>query len=138
MERDLNRRSAIAFGIALPLLQACRTACFGRWPDSLAVWPIALDAYVTGAMLVAGAMLAARSSNRRLLAIGWGFSAGILYRSLFEHLADPTRHAGAEILVLSVKALLLVCAVAGLAGCVLRSPSAATDAAEAHGDHGIP
>jgi hypothetical protein len=118
---ELNRGAALAFGVALPLLQAGRTICFDRgWPESLARWPIALDAYVMGGLLLAGGLLAVRSfAGQILLAAGWGFSSGILYRSFFEHLADPTRQASTHLLVLVVKAILLAWSLGGLLGCVL-------------------
>jgi hypothetical protein len=116
---DTNRRGAIAFGIAMPLLQTWRTVCFGHMPETWTVWPIALDAYVTGALLLAGAWAASRSGwGRALLAVGWGFSAGIMYRTFFEQLADPGRHAGAHGMVLGFKGVLLVAAVVGLVGAV--------------------
>jgi hypothetical protein len=118
---DTNRRAAFAFGIVIPILQSCRTVCFGHMPETWAVWPIALDAYVTGAVLLAGAWAASRSSRgRALLAVGWGFSSGILYRTFFEQLADPGRHAGAQMMVLGVKGVLLIAAVAGLVGAIRR------------------
>jgi hypothetical protein len=117
---DTNRRTAFAFGIAMPLLQACRTVCFGHMPETWAVWPIELDAYVTGALLLAGAWASSRSaSGRALLAAGWGFACGIMYRTTFEQLANPSRHAGAQRMVLGFKAVLCVMAVAGFVGAIL-------------------
>jgi hypothetical protein len=49
------RRAALAFGIGLPFLQLCRTACFGGLPETWLEWPFEVDAYVAGALLVAGA-----------------------------------------------------------------------------------
>jgi hypothetical protein len=116
---DTNRRGAIAFGITLPLLETCRTVCFGQMPETWAVWPIELDAYVTGALLLTGAWAATRSGRgRALLAVGWGFSSGIMYRTFFEQLADPNRHAGAQRMVLGFKGVLLIAAVAGLVGAI--------------------
>ncbi len=36
MANDANRRAALAFGIALPLLQMCRSVCFGNLPEQFA------------------------------------------------------------------------------------------------------
>jgi hypothetical protein len=117
--RDTNRRAALAFGIVMPLLQLCRTVCFGHMPESWAVWPIELDAYVTGALLLAGAWAASRRAHGGgLLAVGWGFACGIMYRTFFEQLADPARHAGAQMMVLAFKGVLLLAAVAGLIGAI--------------------
>jgi hypothetical protein len=120
---DTNRRAALAFGIAMPLLQTCRTMCFGHMPETWAVLPIELDAYVTGALLLAGAWASSRSGRgRALLAVGWGFSSGIMYRTFFEQLADPGRHAGAQMMVLGFKGVLLIAAVAGLVGVIRSEP----------------
>jgi hypothetical protein len=122
----LNRRAALVFGVAVPLLQAGREICFGTgWPESLARWPIALDAYLMGALLLAGAILAARSlAGQILLGASWGFAGGILYRSFFEQFSDPSRHAGAQLLVLVIKGILLACAVAGLLGALVAARAA--------------
>jgi hypothetical protein len=121
---DTNRRAAVAFGIAVPVLQTCRTVCFGHMPETWGEWPIAMDAYVTGALLLVGAWAASRhAQGRALLSVGWGFSCGILYRSFFEQLADPSRHARAHLLVLGFKGILLLAAMAGLAGAILSATS---------------
>jgi hypothetical protein len=39
-----------------------------------------------------------------------------MYRTFFEQLADPDRHAGPQMMVLMVKGMLLVSAVLGLLG----------------------
>jgi hypothetical protein len=123
---DTNRRAAVVFGIVLPLLQACRTACFGHIPETWAVLPIELDAYVTGALLLAGAWASGRSaSGRALLAAGWGFACGILYRTTFEQLADPGRHAGAQAMVLVFKGALFAGAILGFVGAVRSAMSPA-------------
>jgi hypothetical protein len=103
-----------------------RVALFGHWPDRLLVWPIALDAHVSGALLLAGAARAARTGDHRLLAAGWAFGVGILYRSTFEQLADPARHAGHEVLVIAVKIALFAGAIAGLVACVRKPIPAAS------------
>ena len=105
-------------GIGLPLLQALRTACFGKGFPELREWPIALDAYVTGALLIAGGVAASRGTaqGKRLLAAAWGFAAGIMYRTFFEQLGDPARHPGARTLVLTVKGIFFGVALAGLLG----------------------
>jgi hypothetical protein len=119
---DTNRRAALVFGIAVPFLQTCRTVCFGHMPETWAVLPIELDAYVTGALLLAGAWASGRSApGRALLAAGWGFATGIMYRTTFEQLADPSRHAGAQAMVLVFKAVLFVMAVAGFVGAILSA-----------------
>jgi hypothetical protein len=117
---DMSRRGAATLGVGLPLLQACRTACFGGGVPALLAWPIAVDAYVTGAFLLLGARAASRElpSGRFLLAAAWGFTGGIMYRTFFEQLADPDRHSGPQMLVLVVKGTLLVLAVLGFLGAV--------------------
>jgi len=92
---------------------------------ALLAWPIAVDAYVTGAFLLLGARAASRGllHGRFLLAAAWGFTGGIMYRTFFEQLADPDRHAGPQMLVLVVKGILLVLAALGFLGAV-RAPSA--------------
>jgi hypothetical protein len=122
VSNDANRRAALAFGIALPLLQMCRSVCFGNLPDSGWELPLEVDAYVTGALLIAGAWAATRRPwGRALLAAGWGFASGILYRTTFEQLADPSRHAGAQAMVLVFKGALFVGAVLGFIGAVRGS-----------------
>jgi hypothetical protein len=115
---ESSRRTAIALGVGLPLLQACREACFGKgWPHPLE-WPIAADAYVTGALLLVGAMAASRPGARGwlLLAGAWGFTCGLMYRTFFEQVGDPERHAGPQMMVLGIKGVILVVAVLGFVG----------------------
>jgi hypothetical protein len=123
---DTSRRGAAVLGVGLPLLQACRTACFGGGMPALLAWPIAVDAYVTGALLLLGARAASRGlpHGRFLLAAAWGFTGGIMYRTFFEQLADPDRHAGPRMLVLVVKGALLLAAGLGLAGALRVIPAA--------------
>ncbi len=117
-----NGYAALVFGITLPLLELCRDLCWGSWP-SLLEWPIALDAYVIGALLLSGVVAEARgaAAGRALVASGWGFAFGILYRSLFEQVADPTRHAGHEWMVLTIKATLFTSALLGLIGAAVSA-----------------
>jgi hypothetical protein len=125
MTFDVSRRSATVLGIGLPLLQAFRTVCYGGGVSTVLAWPIAIDAYVTGAFLLLGARAASRELpyGRFLLAAAWGFTGGIMYRTFFEQLADPDRRAGPQMLVLVVKGILLVLAFLGFVGAV-RAPSA--------------
>lgn len=96
----------------------CASAICPTW----VVWPIELDAYVTGALLLAGAWASGRNApGRALLAAGWGFATGIMYRTTFEQLADPSRHAGAQAMVLVFKGALFVMAVAGFVGAILSA-----------------
>jgi uncharacterized membrane-anchored protein len=99
-------------------------------PETWVEWAIALDAYVTGALLLAGAWASGRNaSGRMLLAAGWGFACGIMYRTTFEQLADPSRHAGAQAMVLGFKVVLFVMAVAGFVGAILSAqPKAKVEA----------
>jgi hypothetical protein len=124
---DMSRRGATALGIGQPLLQACRTACFGGGVPTVLAWPIAVDAYVTGAFLLLGARAASRELpyGRFLLAAAWGFTGGIIYRTFFEQLADPDRHAGPQLLVLVVKGILLAFAWLGWLGALTVVPAAA-------------
>jgi hypothetical protein len=120
----LNRRMALVFGLAVPLLQGGRILLWGHWSRSLLEWPFAIDAYLVGALLLLGFVLDSRkaTAGRLVLSAGWGFACGILYRSFFEQLADPSRHAGHEILVLAIKGALLVFAATGLVVAVRTSP----------------
>ncbi len=111
-----ERRAALSYGIALPLLQLIRSICWGT-PPTLVQIPIFWDAYVAGALLLVGVW-----RGPILRAIGWGFCGGILYRSLFEQLADPTRHAGHEMLIIDMKSLLLLSAVAGMVIALREKP----------------
>jgi hypothetical protein len=126
MNLETNRRAAIVFGIGGPCMQAFRVFYWGGPAPTVAQWPIALDAYVAGGLLLAGALIASRqaSAGRTLLAAGWGFAAGVLYRSFFEQVADPSRHGGHEWLVMAAKGALLAGAIGGLAGAVRGSTSA--------------
>jgi len=113
-----HRRMAFAFGATISLLQAGRSFLWrSNWPQSPAGWPIFLDAYVVGALLISGAVVARRKevAGRLVMMAGWGFSCGILYRSFFEQLANPSRHSGHEILILVCKGALLAFSVTGLA-----------------------
>jgi hypothetical protein len=112
---DVNAKAALAFGIAVPLLHTGRCLLWGHWWPLIA-WPINIDAFVAGAILVAGALgrLRQRAWGGPLIVAGWGFAAGLAYRSLFEQLADPSRHGGHETLVMAVKAICLVGAALGI------------------------
>jgi hypothetical protein len=115
---ESSRRSAFVLGVALPLLQAYREACFGHgWPLPLE-WPIFVDAYVTGAFLLAGAMAASRTGarGRLFLAGAWGFTCGLMYRTFFEQLGAPDRHSGPRMVVLVIKGAILLVAVVGFIG----------------------
>jgi hypothetical protein len=105
----LYRRMAFVFGVTISLLQAGRAMLWGSWPESLSGWPIFIDAYLVGAFLVSGALVARRKEivGRLIIAAGWGFSCGVLFRSFFEQLADSTRHSGHEKWVLACKGALL-------------------------------
>ena len=111
----LNRRMALVFGLAVPLLQLGRTLLWFQWPLLLEL-PIGIDAYLMGAFMLWGVALASRKApaGTLVLSAGWGFSSGILYRSFFEQLADPARHGGHEIMVLAIKGALLAFAATGL------------------------
>jgi hypothetical protein len=118
-----QRRLALFFGIAVPVLELGRVLLWGRfWPAPLQ-WPIALDALVAGGLLLWGVARAGRdpTSGLALLGVGWGVCVGMGYRTFFEQLADPTRHAGHEVLVIAMKGLLFGVAIAGAVGAV-RAP----------------
>src|SRR5262249_32265572 len=112
---------AFCFAILVPLMELCRSFAFDRWPRSWAEVPFEFDAYVAGAFLLAGAI----ADRRRLVIAGWGFWLGILYRSFFQHFADPSRQAGTEILLLATKAVLLASALAGLVCALCAKKTAA-------------
>jgi hypothetical protein len=124
----LNRRMALAFGLAVPALQFGRALLWGRWPQPFG-WFIEIDAYVMGALLLSGAVLAGRKApaGRLVLAAGWGFACGIFYRSFFEQLGEPTRHGGQEIVVLTGNGALLAFAVAGFVSAIRISPPSSED-----------
>jgi hypothetical protein len=111
-----ERRVALFYAIALPLLHTIRSILWWSPPNPAAL-PVIIDAFVAGAILLAGVW-----RGPILRAIGWGFCGGILYRSLFEQLADPTRHAGHEPLVICGKSLLLLSAVAGMVVALREKP----------------
>jgi hypothetical protein len=122
---------ALAFGIAITALQFGRSLLWGQWPRPLE-WFIFLDAYVVSALMLWGVVLAGRKapSGRLVLAAGWGFACGILFRSFFEQLEDPSRHSGHEILVLAVKGALLAFAAAGFVTAI-REPRHSSEASPA-------
>jgi hypothetical protein len=108
---QVSRACAFVAGILLPLLQTLRMAWLGGGWGPPREWPIAADAYVMGALLLVGGAVARRKPMA--LATAWGVCFGILYRSFFEQLADPTRTAGVNLCVLGVKGFLLALATAG-------------------------
>ena len=113
---SLNRRIALVFALTISSLQAGREFLWWNWPASVAGWAGFIDAYLVSALLLFGVMLASRKETmgRLVMSAGWGFACGILYRSFFQQLGDPTRHGGHETLVLLCKAALLVFSVTGL------------------------
>jgi hypothetical protein len=118
-----DRRMALALGITVPLLETGRVLLWEHeWPKLLQ-WPIALDACVVGAFLIWGAVRAARERGTALLGVGWGLFVGVGYRSFFEQLADPTRHAGHEVLVIAVKGALVAAGVLGAIWTVRAEPA---------------
>jgi hypothetical protein len=125
MDARFSMRLAVGFGVVVPLLQLCRAGAEFPWRRP-ALWPIALDAYVFGALLLVGAWRASRvPSDRVPLAIGWAFAAGILYRSLFEHVAEfADRTEPLSLLVAIIKALLLATCALGLVTVLRPAPPA--------------
>ncbi len=96
---------------------------------SMLVLPIAADAYVMSALLVAGAWTAHKNGRARALLIaGWGFACGIMYRTTLEQLADPARHAGHESLVMVFKGILFALAIAGFIGAIMSERGARDEA----------
>jgi hypothetical protein len=118
-----NHRLALGFAVAISSLQLGRTILWGRWPEPLE-WFIFVDAYLVSALLLWGVALSRRQAPaaRPVLAAGWGFACGILFRSFFGQLEDPSRHAGHEIVVIVIKGALLTVAVAGLIGSIRSEP----------------
>lgn len=121
-----NHRLALGFAVAISSLQLGRTILWGRWPEPLE-WFIFVDAYLVSALLGWGVVCARRESPaaRPLLAAGWGFACGILFRSFFGQFEDPSRHAGHEIAVIVIKGALLTVAGAGLIGSIRSAPRSA-------------
>ena len=80
-----------------------------------------------GALLLVGAWRASRvPSDRVPLAIGWAFAAGILYRSLFEHVAEfAERTERLSLLVVAIKALLRATCALGLVAALRPAPARA-------------
>jgi hypothetical protein len=114
---------AVAFGVGAACLQVGRVLLWGYWPPLRQI-PVDVDGYLACGMLLFSAFLVGRgrATGPALLAASWGVSCGLLYRSFTEQLADPTRHAGHEVLVMAVKAALLAFAIVGLVGAV-RAPT---------------
>jgi len=110
------QRMAFTFGVAISLLQAGRAFLWWRGPQIPINWFTFIDAYLVGALLISGAVVARRKEilGRSIITAGWGFSCGILYRSFFEQLEDSSRHAGHELLVLACKGMLLGISAAAL------------------------
>src|SRR5436190_3822237 len=90
-----DRRAALVFGVALPLLQLCRVMCWGSAPSGLE-WPIAVDAYVSGARLLSGATVGPRRDRggHPLRAGGGGSAGGTPSRSSSEPFPDRSGPGG--------------------------------------------
>ena len=114
-----SRSLACIFGVLAPLVETIRR--WGTWLDDP---PATLDDYLMGALLLVGAWAAGRTLwGHRLLAAAWGFTCGLGYSSVFEHIrrlrlgeVDPAP-VPSEV-VLSIKVCGVVLAVVALAATV--------------------
>lgn len=111
-----SRTLAIVFGFLAPIVETVR-----RWNSWREFPPALFDDYLMGALLLAGAWLAARTfyPGQRLLAAAWGFTCGLGYHSFFEQLRryqlgeiDPAPISSAW--VLAIKGVGVVLAIAAL------------------------
>jgi hypothetical protein len=106
-----SRVLAIIFGIGAPLGETVR-----RWGTWREYPPGLFDDYIMGALLLAGAWLAARRflAGQRLLAAAWGFTCGLGYCSFFEQLRryrlgeiDPAPIPSSAVLIIKGVGVLL-------------------------------
>jgi hypothetical protein len=113
-----SRRLAIIFGILTPLAETIRRR---RQLGQLSVWPLWLDDYIIGAMLLYGAWRVSKDirSGRRFLAAAWGFTCGMAYSSFFgqlAHLNEPDPAPIPSSWVAVIKGVGLALAILALAG----------------------
>jgi hypothetical protein len=117
-----SRRAAFALGIVLPLLETWRRR--HQWGE-IHLWPVILDDFFAGALLLSGALLTRRSPERGrpLLASAWGVVTAGMYYSFFGQLAarepDPSGVSTAPILV--VKGAIFALCLVGLVGALRGS-----------------
>ena len=111
-----SRTLAIVFGFLAPIADTVR-----RWNTWRDFPPALFDDYLMGALLLAGAWLAARNfyQGQRLLAAAWGFTCGMGYYSFFEQLRrhqlgeiDPAPISSGS--VLAIKGVGVLLAIAAL------------------------
>lgn len=76
---------AVAFGLALAVLEAVRN--WGDWQW----WPFWVVDYVAATLLVVGGVLVLRRGPARWLTAGWGFACAMFWMSFFGHYADVLR-----------------------------------------------
>ncbi|HEV2842835.1 MAG TPA: hypothetical protein VGW39_16055 [Chthoniobacterales bacterium] len=111
-----SRTLAIVFGFLAPIADTVR-----RWNSWRDFPPALFDDYIMGALLLAGAWLAARNfdQGQRLLAAAWGFTCGMGYYSFFDQLRhyqlgeiDPAPISSGS--VLAIKGVGVLLAIAAL------------------------
>jgi hypothetical protein len=117
-----SRSAAFALGIALPLLEAWRRR--HQWRE-LRLWPVILDDFFAGALLLSGAVLTGRSAERGrpMLAAAWGAVTAGMYYSFFGQLTaqepDPSGLSLAPII--AVKGAIFALCLVGLVGALRGS-----------------
>ncbi len=124
MTERTNATLAIACGVAIIVLQGGRVLLWGYWPPLLQL-PIDADGDLLGALLIWAGLRSRKQSCMPLLTAAWGVTCGVGYRTFFEQVADPRRHAGHELLVLAVKGALLLMAIVVLTRALRSSGSKA-------------
>src|SRR5688572_5588532 len=131
MTLQLSRRLALAAGIVLPVLTTAR-----RWRElgDPVLWLVWLDDWAIAGFLIYGAWRAGRDpvEGRKVLAGAWGFACGLGYASFAFSVVTITAAEPSGLsrgAIVTVKGLLLLLGIAGLAGALRTQPPARSDRA---------
>lgn len=108
---------AVAFGLALAVLEVARN--WGHWEW----WPFWVVDYVAAALLVTGGVGALRRGGSSWLTGGWGFTCAMFWMSFFGHYeglmkaASPDPHEQRLTLIIGLMFVLTIIGLAlGLGG----------------------